>query len=144
MDELLKSLKASILLSETPPCTDVYNIFLAEVSKAVRLSGMSRPMIVDRMNDAIGGENVVTASKLNKWFSPGTDQYMPVHLLPAFCWAVRTIEPANVLLAPLMHSAIDQRGQLLQRYAQLSIDATDKAQQAEQLAADLIRLTRPE
>lgn len=144
MDEILKSLQKSILKSETPPSADVYNVFIAEVNKAIRVSGYSRVLVADRMNDALGGAQVVTSIKLNKWLSAGTEQYMPVHFLPALCWATSSIEPANILLAPLMHSAIDQRGQLLQRYAQLSIDATDKAQQAEQLAADLIRLTRPE
>lgn len=144
MDELLKSLKASVLQSETPPSTDIYNLFLAESSKAMRMAGMSRPMIADRMNDAIGGENLVTPTKLNKWFSPGTDQFMPAHLLPAFCWAVRSIEPANVLLKPLLFKAVDQRGQLFQQYAELSLDAADKSRAAEQMAAELIRLTRPE
>lgn len=144
MDELLNSLKISVLHTETPPSTDVYNIFVAECSRLMRLSGMSRPMIADRMNDAIGGENVVTATKLNKWFSPGTDQCMPAHFLPAFCWAVRSIEPVNELLKPLAFKAVDYRGQLLQQFAETSLDATNKKQAADQMAADLIRLTRPE
>ncbi len=144
MDEIFQSLKASVLQSETPPTVDVYSLFIAESSKAMRLSGMSRPMIADRMNDAVGGENIVTPTKLNKWFSPGTDQYMPTHLLPAFCWAVRSIEPVNILLKPLLFKAVDQRGQLFQQYAELSLDAADKSRAAEQMAAELIRLIRPE
>jgi hypothetical protein len=144
MDELIKSLQASVFNSETPQQMDVYHVFLAECSKLMRTSGMSRPLLADRMNDAIGGENVVSANKLNKWFSPGTDQFMPVHLLPAFCWAVRSIEPVNLLLQPLAFKAVDQRGQLFQQYAELQIDAADKSKAAEKMAAELIRLIRPE
>lgn len=144
MDEILKTLKASVLMSENPPELDIYNLFIAECNKAVRISGMSRPMIADRMNDAFGGENVVTAVKINKWFSPATDQFMPVHLLPAFCWAIRSIEPANVLLKPLMFKAVDQRGQLFQQYAEMALDATERQNQVEQMAQDLLRLVKPE
>lgn len=144
MDELLKSLQTSVFNSDTPPQMDVYHLFLAEISKAIRLSGLSRPAIAERMNDAIGGECAVSHGKLNKWFSPGTDQYMPVHFLPALLWAVQSVEPANVLLKPLMHKVMDQRGQLLQRYAELSIDAAEKNQAAKQLESDLLSLVRPE
>lgn len=144
MEEIIKSLQTSIFATDTPPPMDVYHLFLAETNKAIRITGLSRPAIADRMNDAIGGECVVNPGKLNKWFSPGTDQYMPVHLLPALLWAVRSVEPANVLLAPLMHRVVDQRGQMLQQFAELSLDATNKKQAADQMAADLIRLTRPE
>lgn len=144
MDELIKSLQTSVFNSDTPPQMDVYHVFIAECTKLMRTSGMSRPMIADRMNDAIGGENIVSPNKLNKWFSPGTDQFMPVHLLPAFCWAVRSIDPANQLLKPIAYKAVDYRGQLLQQFAETSLDATNKKQAADQMAADLIRLTRPE
>jgi hypothetical protein len=144
MDEILKSLQTSVFSSETPPAMDVYHVFLAELNKAIRISGLSRPAIADRMNDAIGGECAVSHGKLNKWFSPGTDQYMPVHFLPALLWAVSSVEPANALLKPLLYKAVDQRGQLFQQYAELSLDAADKKHAADQMAAELIRLTRPE
>ncbi len=144
MDEIIKSLQTSVFTADTPPPMDVYHLFLAEINKAIRITGLSRPAIADRMNDAVGGECVVNQGKLNKWFSPGTDQYMPVHLLPALLWAVRSVEPANVLLAPLMHRVVDQRGQILQQYAELSIEGTEKIRAADQLALNLLRLTRPE
>lgn len=144
MEELIKSLQTSILKSETPPNADIYHFFIGELNKAIRLSGYSRVMVADRMNEALGGTQVVTPVKLNKWLSMETDQHMPVHFLPALCWAVSSIEPANALLKPIMFTAIDERGQLLQQYATLSIEGTEKIRAADQLASNLLRLTRPE
>ncbi|MEC4091873.1 hypothetical protein [Pseudoalteromonas rubra] len=113
----------SIFESHTAPDCDIYNQFLHAVNSAARTSGLTRRGLADRMNQALMvHEAVITEGKLNKYLSPATELYLPAHYLPALIWALRSIEPANILLAPLMYSAFDQRAQLLQQHAELELE----------------------
>ena len=113
----------SLLHDDVPPECDVYHKFCQTVNVCMRKSGFSRAQLADSDVDQV---------KLNKWFAPSQPQQMPIHLLPALCWALQTIEPASILLAPLLFLPVDKRAQMLQKHAELEmeIEAKKKSQQS--------------
>lgn len=112
----------SILKAERAPACDVYHTFIHSVNACMRTSGYTRAGLADRMNSALKVHEIeVDEGKLNKWFAPSQPQSMPIHYLAALCWALKSMEPANILLEPLLHIAVDQRAQLLQRHAELEL-----------------------
>ena len=123
----------SIFNSETPPKCDITFLFLNSVSQAINESGFSRAGVIDRMNEALGGEIVVTTDRLNKWLAPGSDRHMPIEYLAAFCWAVRGTLVVDTLLQPIFYRSIDQRGQALQRAAELTLQSQKLKEEADQL-----------
>jgi len=122
----------SLLHDDVPPECDVYHKFCQTVNVCMRKSGFSRAQLADRMNYAATDNSDVDQVKLNKWFAPSQPQQMPIHLLPALCWALQTIEPASILLAPLLFLPVDKRAQMLQKHAELEmeIEAKKKSQQS--------------
>ncbi|SFD54630.1 hypothetical protein [Pseudoalteromonas denitrificans] len=113
----------SLLTNETAPDCEIYNQFLHAINLAARTSGITRHGIANRMNQALKVESIiVTESSLNKYLAPSTEKYLPAHMIPALLWAVKSIEPINVLLQPLMFKAVDQRAQMLQQHAELEME----------------------
>ena len=122
-----KQLTKSILDADVAPDCDIYHLFIHSVCSAMKRSGFSRPVIADRMNDALRAQNNdVDQAKLNKWLAPSQTNYMPMHYLPALCYAVRSTEPANILLKPILFKAVDQRSQLLQQHAELQMEIEER------------------
>ena len=116
-------MNTSQLNSETPPKCDVMFAFLNAISHAISNSGLSRTMIIDRMNDAIGGEIAVTPDKFNKWLAPSSDRHFPMMYLPALCWALRDTSVADALLHPIEFKTVDQRGQMLKLAAEYELES---------------------
>ena len=128
-------LKINILDAQVPPDCDVYHQFVHCVNASMRRCGYTRAGLSTRMNQALKVLEVeVDETKLNKWFAPSQPAHMPIHYLPALCWAIRSIEPINLLLGPLMFKAFDQRAQLLQQHAEMEM----KKQQLEKSQQDII------
>ncbi|NOU50248.1 hypothetical protein HG263_06785 [Pseudoalteromonas sp. JBTF-M23] len=124
--------KETIFNADSAPNCEIYHQFLHAVNSAARTSGLTRQGIADRMNRALKvDETIITEAKLNKYLSPATEIYLPAHMVPALLWALRSIEPINVLLEPLMYSAFDQRAQLLQKHAEMEMQKQqiEKSQQ---------------
>lgn len=120
-------------VSPAPNC-DVYHQFLHAVNSAARTCGLTRQGIATRMNEALKVHEVeVTETLLNKYLSPATEKYMPIHYLPALSYAVKTIEPANVLLTPIMFKALDERSQILQEHAELEVQKIELQKQQEKI-----------
>ncbi|WP_419147543.1 hypothetical protein [Pseudoalteromonas 'SMAR'] len=114
--------ESSIFTASVAPDCEVYHQFLHTVNSAARTSGLTRQGIAERMNQALKvNEMVITESKLNKYLSPATEVYLPAHYIPALLWAIKSVEPVNILLQPLMYSAFDQRAQLLQQHAEMEM-----------------------
>ncbi|MCG7545569.1 hypothetical protein MHM93_15410 [Pseudoalteromonas sp. MM17-2] len=133
--------EASQMNSTFPPKCDVSLAFLHALGEALKHSSLSRPLIIDRMNDALGGEQVVTADRFSKWCAPGTDRHMPIQYLPALCWALRTTSIVDVLLSPIEFRAVDKRGQTLQEIAALNMQAEQLKEKASQLQSSLLPIT---
>lgn len=127
------------IFSATPaPDCDIYTQFLHAVNTAARTSGLTRQGIADRMNQALKtNEVIITEAKLNKYLSPATEVFLPAHYLPALLWAIRNVEPINVMLSPIMFKAFDQRAQLLQRHAELEVQKQALAQTQQEILESL-------
>ncbi|WP_283709800.1 hypothetical protein [Pseudoalteromonas prydzensis] len=123
----------SILNAEEAPNCDVRYLYLAALNKAIHDSGYSRPRIADRMNDALAGDAIINAGKLNKWLAPSSDQSMPMEYLAAFCWAVGSINIVNELLKPILHRCFDERGQMLEQAARFQLEAQELQNKAQSL-----------
>ncbi|OHU85507.1 MULTISPECIES: hypothetical protein [Pseudoalteromonas] len=122
----------NILDAEIPPDCDVYHQFVHCVNACMRRCGFTRAGLATRMNQALKVLEVeVDEAKLNKWFAPSQPNHMPIHYLPALCWATKSMEPVNILLSPLMFKAFDQRAQLLQKHAEMEMQKQqiEKSQQ---------------
>lgn len=132
------SINKTLFESEQSPDCDVYLQFANCVNSIVRRSGYSRSGIADRMNSALKSmEVLVDESKLNKWFAPSQPQQMPVQYLPALCWAIKSMEPVNILIAPLQYKVVDERAQQLQKHAELEVQKKNLEQEQAQILSAL-------
>ena len=82
-------------------------------------------------------EVLVDESKINKWFAPSQPQQMPVQYLPALCWAIKSMEPVNILIAPLQYKVVDERAQQLQKHAELEVQKKNLEQEQAQILSAL-------
>lgn len=132
------SINKTLFESEQSPDCDVYLQFANCVNSIVRRSGYSRSGIADRMNSALKSmEVLVDESKINKWFAPSQPQQMPVQYLPALCWAIKSMEPVNILIAPLQYKVVDERAQQLQKHAELEVQKKNLEQEQAQILSAL-------
>lgn len=132
------SINKTLFESEQSPDCDVYLQFANCVNSIVRRSGYSRSGIADRMNSALKSmEVLVDESKINKWFAPSQPQQMPVQYLSALCWAIKSMEPVNILIAPLQYKVVDERAQKLQKHAELEVQKKNLEQEQAQILSAL-------
>lgn len=132
------SINKTLFESEQSPDCDVYLQFANCVNSIVRRSGYSRSGIADRMNSALKSmEVLVDESKINKWFAPSQPQQMPVQYLPALCWAIKSMEPVNILITPLQYKVVDERAQKLQKHAELEVQKKNLEQEQAQILSAL-------
>ncbi|MBQ4879654.1 hypothetical protein J8M21_20765 [Pseudoalteromonas luteoviolacea] len=112
----------SIFNSDIAPDCDVYYQFLGSINQAAISNGVSRRGIAERVNAALKTDEVVLQeSALNRFLAPGSNDYLPAHILPALLWSVGSIEPINLLLKPLMFRAYDTRAMLLKQHKELEL-----------------------
>ena len=122
---------------DTPPNCDVMFAFLNAVSHSISKSGLSRMGIIDRMNEALGGEITINTGKFNKWLAPSEDRQIPMIYVPALCWALRDTSVIDALLQPIHFKTVDQRGQTLQLAAQYQMQARSLMEKAEEMMASV-------
>ena len=127
----------SRLDNETPPKCDMLFPFLSEIQQSISKSGFTRTAIIERMNEALGGEIVVTDNKFNKWLAPSCDNQIPMIYVPALCWALKDTSIIDALLKPIHFRTIDQRGVILQQAAEHQIESQKHAQLASQMIASV-------
>lgn len=130
--------ETSMLKSDDAPKCDLTFALLAALKRAEDNGSRSRPMIIDRMNEALGGEKMITKDMFNKWFSASAPTKMPAEYLTAFCWATQSIEPFVALLAPLDFSPVDGRGLSMVSAAELALKAQQMLQQSESMFAQIL------
>jgi hypothetical protein len=94
----------------------------------VRESGLSRELLVDRMNNAAerygiclarGTGNRLTLETLEKWLNPSDlTRQMPLKAVPIFCVAVGKSTVIDVLAKPIGLRVIDDHDQKLLAWAE--------------------------
>ncbi|MEC4091819.1 hypothetical protein [Pseudoalteromonas rubra] len=128
----------NIFESQTPPDCEVLSSFSHSVNACMRRSGFTRAGLAERMNRALQAHQVeVDEAKINRWFAPSQPTFMPVHFLPSLIWAVKSPEPANILLEPIMYRAVNQRELMLQKTAQLDLEIAQKQREKQHLLEQL-------
>ena len=135
----LEQLKQGTFESEQAPNCDIYHLFAHCVNQCMKRVPLTRLGIAERMNEALHAHEVeVDQNKFNKWFAPSQPQHMPIHYLPALCWALKSEEPANVLLKPLLFSAVDQRAKMLQQHGQLQLEIEERNRMQSEITQTLM------
>lgn len=82
--------------------------------QAIKESSLSRPQIVDKMNEflqAEGLEEDVSLDVLNSWTKEDPRRIIPTRLIPFFCKATHSIEPITAL-ARVLGALVIQGDQL--------------------------------
>ena len=130
--------ETSMLKSDDAPKCDLTFALLAALKRAVDNGPFSRPMVIERMNEALGGEKMITKDIFSKWFSASAPTKMPAEYLPAFCWATRSVEPFSALLAPIDFSPVDGRGLSMVSAAELALQAQQMLKQSENMFAQIL------
>lgn len=122
--DLFDDLEQPVLHSENAPTLDLDVELTAAIKKAIRLSGYSRDQIVDRINLCLidTGASNITVRQLNHWLAPSQkDKRTPAHILPAVCWATKSMLPLEALAGSLAHDLVDSRDQQALEYGELAI-----------------------
>jgi len=102
----------------------------------LKLSGLSRPEVVDRMNELIEAEGmsrVVTLDMLNSWLKNEDHRHIPIELLTIFCRAIGSILPFQAFLIPLEAAIVKDKDLAALELGQ-AIVAKRKAGQKERMA----------
>jgi len=123
--DLFRQLEHDLLESENAPLLDLRAELRGAMAEAMREArrryGWSRDHVVDRMNLCLedGG---ITRRKLDAWMAASREDHpMPADLLPAFCWATRSLIPLATLLRALDYEPVDRREQHALRLGELAI-----------------------
>ncbi|MBQ4814271.1 hypothetical protein J8M20_23085 [Pseudoalteromonas luteoviolacea] len=128
----------SVFDCQTPPDCEVLHQFTHCVNACMRRCGYTRTGLATRMNEALKVNKIeVDEGKLNKWFAPSQPTAMPIHYLPALLWAVKSTEPADILLAPLMYTAVNERALKLKEVSEYEVQIRKLQQEKESLLDDI-------
>ena len=106
-------------LFSTAPTLNVLRDLKTAMAKAADATGLSRAELCARVNqlaDRYGvrlvkgnGPNLTMAT-FEKWLNPeDKERVIPIKALPVFCAATDSIEPMQVLVAPLGWRVIDDK-----------------------------------
>lgn len=134
-------------LFTTAPTLNVLRDMKVAMATAAKATGLSREALCDRINqlaDRYGvrlvkgtGPNL-TVDTLEKWLNPeDKERVIPTKALPVFCAAVESIEPMQVLVAPLGWRIIDDKQAKLLQLAELDMDVKRKQAMMKKLKAEI-------
>ncbi|MDR2551408.1 MAG: hypothetical protein LBD10_14545 [Desulfobulbus sp.] len=129
------------------PTLNVLRDLKVAMAQAADATGLSREALCDRINqlaDRYGvrlvkgtGPNLTMAT-LEKWLNPeDKERVIPTKALSVFCAAVDSVEPMQVLVAPLGWRVIDDRQAKLLTLAELDRDVKRKQAEMKRLKAEL-------
>jgi hypothetical protein len=115
------------------------------MNRAVRLCGMSREQVLDRMNDLADAYGVSLASNgrlsmdiFEKWLNPNeTNRQMPIKALPVFCAAVRDISSLDVLARSVGAMVIGEDDQRRLKWAEAYFKARNARKIMSQMEKEL-------
>jgi hypothetical protein len=130
----------SPLFYEIPPDCDINSSWLSIVNTKLRSCGFTRAGVADRMNKALRVFKVeVDEDQLNSWFSPSSNQHMPVEYLSALMWAITCNEIADALLAPLYFKTADIQAEMRAQHAQIEAEKQKLIKLQNQIEKSLLR-----
>lgn len=134
-------------LFSTAPTLNVLRDLKTAMANAAKETGLSREELCDQINqmaDRYGvrlvkgtGPNL-TLDTLEKWLNPeDKERVIPAKGLPVFCAAVNSIEPMQVMVAPLGWRVIDERQAKLLQLAELDQEVKQKQAIMKKLKAEI-------
>jgi len=134
-------------LFNTAPTLNVLRDLKVAMALAAKTSGLSRDELCDRINqlaDRYGvrlvkgtGQNL-TLDTLEKWLNPeDKERVIPVKALSVFCAATGSIEPIQVMVAPLGWRVINDRQAKLLELAELDQDVKKKKARMRKIEAEI-------
>jgi ribosome-binding protein aMBF1 (putative translation factor) len=129
------------------PSLNVLRDLKQSMAKAADASGLSREELCDRINhlaDRYGvrlvkgtGPNLTMAT-FEKWLNPeDKERVIPSKALSVFCAAVESVEPMQVLVAPLGWRVINDKQAKLLSLAELDRDVKKKRAMIRKLEAEI-------
>ena len=136
-----------LALFNTAPTLNVLRDMKVAMAQAAKASGLSREELCDRINqlaDRYGvrlvkgtGQNM-TVDTLEKWLNPeDKERVIPAKALSVFCAATGSIEPMQVLVAPLGWRVINERQAKLLELAELDQDVKKKKARMRKIEAEI-------
>lgn len=134
-------------LFTTAPTLNVLRDLKVAMATAAKATGLSREALCDRINalaDRYGvrlvkgtGPNL-TVDTLEKWLNPeDKERVIPIKAMTVFCAAVESIEPMQVLVAPLGWRIIDDKQAKLLQLAELDMDVKRKQALMKKIKAEI-------
>lgn len=134
-------------LFDTAPTLNILRDLKTAMAKAADATGLSREELCDRINqlaDRYGvrlvkgtGPNLTMAT-FEKWLNPeDKERVIPAKALSVFCAAVNSIEPMQVMVAPMGWRIIDDKQAKLLRLAELDQEVKRKQAMMKKLKAEL-------
>lgn len=142
-NDLFAPLSECQLQSQNAPQLAIEGMLNAIVARCIGNSGLTRPQIIDRINLCLRDDpegKKVTNAQLNKWLAASqTNNHIPAWVIPAICWATRSIQPLIELTKPLHFDVVDNREQKALAYGQNILDQKRMQKQQKQLAQDLLQ-----
>jgi len=135
-------------LFSSAPTLNVLRDLKTAMAQAANGTGISREELCERINqiaDRYGvrlvkgnGPNLTLAT-LEKWLNPeDKERVIPTKALPVFCAAVDSLEPFQVLLAPLGALVIDEQEAKLLQLARLDQEVKQRQAMMKKLKSELI------
>lgn len=134
-------------LFTTAPTLNVLRDLKVAMAKAAKATGLSREALCDRINELADRYGVrlvkgtgpnLTVDTLEKWLNPeDKERVIPTKAMTVFCAAVESIEPMQVLVAPLGWRIIDDKQAKLLQLAELDMDVKRKQAMMKKLKAEI-------
>jgi len=132
--DLFDLLSHNPLEQENAPDLDLSLDMIQILKQLERDSPYNRDRIVDRMNLCLINSDVkISVAQMNKWLAPSQPHEFPGWMYPAFCWAVQSMAPFNVLMRPLHHKAADARDSMISQATTQKILAAQQKRDAEKM-----------
>lgn len=134
-------------LFSTAPTLNVLRDLKTAMAQAAKATGLSRDELCDRINqlaDRYGvrlvkgtGPNL-SLDTLEKWLNPeDKERVIPVKAMAVFCAAVDSLEPFQVMIAPLGGRVIDEKQAKLLSWAELDQDVKKKKAKMRKLETEI-------
>ena len=134
-------------LFTTAPTLNVLRDLKVAMAQAAKATGLSREALCDRINELADRYGVrlvkgtgpnLTVDTLEKWLNPeDKERVIPTKAMTVFCAAVESIEPMQVLVAPLGWRIIDDKQAKLLQLAELDMDVKRKQAMMKKLKAEI-------
>lgn len=134
-------------LFTTAPTLNVLRDLKVAMATAAKATGLSREALCDRINELADRYGVrlvkgtgpnMTVDTLEKWLNPeDKERVIPTKAMTVFCAAVESIEPMQVLVAPLGWRIIDEKKSKLLALAELDRDVKRKKAMMRKLEAEI-------